>query len=79
MLAKTRMIAGVILGYFRTEKGAIQIMEIQTKEPVMSSFKALIVHRDDKNVISHELTDMQHDELPENITALWKVIMLHIS
>ena len=64
LLAKTRMIAGVVLGYFKTGKGVIQIMKIQTKESAMSSFKALMVHRDDKNVISHELTDMQHDDLP---------------
>ena len=59
------MNAGVVLGYFRTGKGVIQIVKIQTKEPAMSSFKALLVHRDDENVISHEITDMQHDDLPE--------------
>ena len=66
LLAKTRMIAGMVLGYFKTGKGVIQIMKIQTKESVMSSFKALMVHRDDKNVISHELTDIQPDDLPED-------------
>ena len=58
LLAKTRMVAGVVLGYFKTGKGGIQIMKIQPKVSAMSSFKARMVHRDDKNVISHELTDM---------------------
>jgi len=30
----------------------------------MSGFKALMVHRDDDNVISHEITDLRHDDLP---------------
>ena len=31
----------------------------------MPSFKALMVHRDDENVISHAITDLRHDDLPE--------------
>ena len=58
------MIAGVVLGYFKDWKDAIQIKKIQPKEPAMSSFKALMVHRDDENVISHEITDLQYDDLP---------------
>ena len=30
----------------------------------MSGFKALMVRRDDDNVISHEITDLRHDDLP---------------
>jgi acrylyl-CoA reductase (NADPH) len=54
----------VVLGYFRPVKGAIQTVEIQKKELQMSSFKALMVHRDDENVISHKISDLQHDDLP---------------
>lgn len=39
----------------------------------MSSFKALTVHRDDENVISHAIADLQHDDLPVDGDVLVRV------
>ena len=39
----------------------------------MSSFKALMVHRDDEGVISHVITDLQHGDLPVDGDVLVKV------
>jgi acrylyl-CoA reductase (NADPH) len=52
------------LGCLALAKNAIEVRHLQSRSHAMSSFKALMVHRDEDKTIRHEMTELQHGDLP---------------
>ena len=62
------MTQGLDLGCLAMAKNAIGARQLQSRSHAMSSFKALMVHRDEDKTIRHEMTELQHGDLPAAVS-----------